>query len=129
MVFAILFPRLWNFYVFLSEILNGSRMEKTLNNSNVTIVTVCDNNYIMLLAALLKSIETNNVLKKEIDFYIVEDSISNRNRIKFMRSFASESINIHWLKMTEIIPKDSIIPADSSTYPLNIYIRLFIPHF
>jgi len=95
----------------------------------ISIVTVCDNNYIMLLATLLKSIEKNNKSQREIDFYIVNDNITKKNQIKFEKSFNNNLINIKWLAMADLIPKNAIVPTDTSTYPLNIYIRLFIPHF
>src|SRR5690606_33634254 len=104
-------------------------MEKKNQGDSITIVTVCDNNYIMLLASLLKSIEVNNTHGRPIEFYIVEDNISNRNKDKFEDSFFDNSIVIHWLKMASVVPKEAIIPSDSSTYPLNIYVRLFIPQF
>lgn len=96
---------------------------------NISIVTVCDNNYIMLLATLLKSIEMNNKSQREIDFYIVNDNITKKNQIKFEESFNNNLININWLPIANIIPNNTIVLTDESTYPLNIYIRLFIPYF
>lgn len=104
-------------------------MNKEVLKGNISIVTVCDNNYIMLLATLLKSIEQNNKSQREIDFYIVNDNITKKNQIKFEKSFNNNLINIKWLIMTDLIPKSALVLTDKSTYPLNIYIRLFIPHF
>jgi len=104
-------------------------MNNEVLKDNISIVTVCDNNYVMLLATLLKSIERNNKSKREIDFYIVNDNITRKNQVKFEKSFNNDLINIKWLIMADLIPNGARVPTDKSTYPLNIYIRLFIPYF
>lgn len=95
----------------------------------ITIVTATDNHYLVLLAALLKSIEVNHKSEELIDFYIIGDGLSKKNIDKFTRSFNSDCLTIHWLKMIEVIPKGIELPSDYSSYPKNIYLRLFIPHF
>lgn len=101
-----------------------------MNKQNrITIVSVCDNHYMIMLAALLKSIEKNHQSSEKIDYYIVEDKISSKNKQKLHQSINEDLISIKWLKMSEIIPKGLKLPLDYSSFPLNIYIRLFIPHF
>ncbi len=97
--------------------------------NRITIVSVCDNHYMMMLAALLKSIEKNHHSSEKIDYYIVEDKISSKNKKKLFESINEDVISIKWLKMSEIAPKRLTLPLDYSSFPLNIYIRLFIPHF
>ena len=48
----------------------------------LTVVVATDNHYVILLAALIKSIETNLAVDKKIDIYIIEDNISQANKIK-----------------------------------------------
>ena len=93
----------------------------------ITLVTVCDNNFIMLLAVLLRSIEQNHHSLEHIDVYIVENGITKENRSKLEHSLTG-TMSLTWLKLKDVLPKDKV-PFDSTTYPLNIYVRLFIPHF
>ncbi|RZJ82727.1 MAG: glycosyltransferase family 8 protein, partial [Chryseobacterium sp.] len=93
----------------------------------ISILTVTDNHYLILLAALVKSIESHHVSGEMIDLYIVGDRISARNIEKFNKSFDLSKINIIWCRMKDVIPKDLIMPTDRTSYPLNIYMRLFFP--
>lgn len=95
----------------------------------ITIVAATDNHYCVLLAALIKSIEVNYNSKKPIDFYIVGDGLTESNVNSLVKSYSSELLTLHWLKMENIIPPDLTIPFDYSSYPKNIYVRLFIPYF
>ncbi|TKC09331.1 glycosyltransferase family 8 protein [Pedobacter frigoris] len=95
----------------------------------ITIVTVTDNHYLILLAALLKSIEINHHSEEIIDMNIVGDHISDANRNKFNSSFRNQSINIIWHDMKSIMSKSVKLPADKTSYPLNIYMRLFFSAF
>ncbi len=95
----------------------------------ITIVAVSDNHYLILLAALIKSIEKNNRSQSVLHFYIIEDKVSKANKAKLESSFADPLIKISWIAMEEAIPKNFSLPLDRSSYPLNIYMRLFIPFF
>jgi lipopolysaccharide biosynthesis glycosyltransferase len=98
-------------------------------NNTITIVSVTDNYFIVLLAALLKSIEVNHVSGEKIDFYIVEDKVSASNKRKLEASVESEQITLHWISIETVIPSHVKLPKDSSDFPSNIYARLFIPYF
>lgn len=95
----------------------------------ITIVTVADNHYLILLAALLKSIETNHHSGEIIDINIVGDNISDKNKNKFNSSFHNELVNIIWHDMKAVMPKSVKLPTDKTSYPLNIYMRLFFSAF
>ena len=95
----------------------------------IAIVCVCDNHYAILLAALIKSIELNHHSDEKLIFFIVEDGISGKNKHKIANSTNSDVTTIHWLNMSECLPKNARLPVDKSSLPLNIYTRLFIPHF
>lgn len=82
-----------------------------------------------MLAALLKSIEINHSSAEKIDYYLVGDEVSEKNKQKLDESIDKDLISIQWLKMSEITPKGLKLPLDYSSFPLNIYIRLFIPYF
>lgn len=95
----------------------------------LTVVVACDNHYLILLAALIKSIEANIRKEQPIDVYVIEDKITNSNRDKLISSVNKSITTIHWQKMDEVIPAGMQLPLDRSSYPLNIYMRLFIPYF
>ncbi|TCD01699.1 glycosyltransferase family 8 protein [Pedobacter psychroterrae] len=99
------------------------------STDNITIVTATDNHYMVLLAALIKSIEINHTTEQYIDFYIVGDKLSKRNINRLNASVSSDKIIVHWLEMDKIIPEGMNLPKDKSSYPSNIYMRLFIPYF
>jgi lipopolysaccharide biosynthesis glycosyltransferase len=60
---------------------------------------------------------------------VVEDGVSDKNKLKLEKSIASPLIKIEWIKMGDAIPTSFQLPTDKSTYPINIYIRVFIPYF
>ena len=87
---------------------------------------VCDDHYIMMLAALLKSIEVNHHTSEKIDAYIIDDHIKGSNKNKVLNSLTSKKIVPHFIPIEEVITKKSSLPGDSSFFPFNIYARIFI---
>jgi len=98
-------------------------------NNSIGIIVACDNHYVVLLAALLKSIEFHHKTNENIEVFIVEDGISKRNRKKLIASLNPEKMQLIWISMDEAIPDNMSIPFDRSSYPKNIHTRIFIPHF
>lgn len=95
----------------------------------IAIVCVCDNHYSILLAALIKSIESNHHTAEKLDFFIVEDGITTKNKNRITNSLSSDKTVIHWLPMAQCLPDNAKLPIDKSSLPLNVYVRLFIPFF
>lgn len=95
----------------------------------LTIVVASDNHYIILLAALIKSIEANIVEGNTIEIYIIEDHVSYANKQKLQESINTAITTLIWKEMASVIPVGIKLPLDRSSYPLNIYMRLFIPYF
>jgi len=95
----------------------------------LTVVVACDNHYLILLAALIKSIESNIRKNQPVAIYVIEDKITEANKKKLQSSVNTLITTIHWQKMEAIIPEGMQLPLDRSSYPLNIYMRLFIPYF
>jgi lipopolysaccharide biosynthesis glycosyltransferase len=100
----------------------------TEKKARITVVTVCDNHFAVMLAALIKSIECNHLSEENIDLYIVEDGMSEANRKLIISTVEHPKIFLHWLAMGQVVNKKKL-PLDASTFPLNVYTRLFIPHF
>jgi lipopolysaccharide biosynthesis glycosyltransferase len=99
-----------------------------LRQTPITIVVACDDHYMILLGALLKSIELNHETGEAVEVYVVEDKVSAKNKKRLERSVGEEML-IHWIDMEDAIPKGMRLPVVNNTYPLNTFIRLFIPHF
>lgn len=97
--------------------------------NNITLVVACDNHYLIMLAALLKSIEINHVSSEHIDVWIIDDDVTKNNKIKLERSISDRFITINWINSRNAIPEGMSLPLDKNTYPLNIFMRLFIPYF
>lgn len=95
----------------------------------LNIVVASDDHYIILLAALIKSIEANIRADQKINIYIIEDNVGDVSKKKLQLSINSNITSLIWKKMNEVIPEGMELPLDRSSYPLNIYMRLFIPYF
>ena len=95
----------------------------------IVIVVACDNHYMPLLAGLIKSIEVNHKSAEHIHFYILDDGISSKNKTKLERSVSRQMFTIFWFENKKVIPEGMNIPYDSSSYPLIIHMRMFIPYF
>lgn len=93
------------------------------------IVVASDNHYIILLAALIKSIEANIRLGQTIEIHVIEDKVSDDSKGKLKNSINPQITSLVWHPMESVIPKGMNLPLDKSSYPLNIYMRLFIPYF
>lgn len=98
------------------------------NAESITIVTVCDNQYCVMLAALIKSIEINANEITPLNIFIVDDGISKANIEKLKRSTGAP-ITLKFIGIKDAINDTSTLPLDSSSFPLNVYLRLFIPEF
>lgn len=95
----------------------------------ISVVFVCDNHYAILMAALIKSIETNHLTPEKLQLFIVEDGITSQSKLKISNAINKDMTTLHWLPMNKCLPADAKLPVDKSSLPLNIYTRLFIPHF
>lgn len=100
----------------------------TLTNT-ITLTTVADNHFAVLLAALIKSIEINHRSGEDIHIYIVDDGLSEANRQKLMNSISQEKIQIFWTKIEDAVPSHLSLPLDNSSFPLNTYVRLCLPFY
>lgn len=99
------------------------------HHQDISVVLVCDDYYVVLMAALLKSIELNHKSQSFVSIYIVDDQISSANRQKLEQSLSLEKMQLVWLKMNEIIPEGISLPIVNNSYPINTYVRLLIPYF
>lgn len=104
-------------------------IEEIKKDETITLITVCNNGFVVLLAAMLKSLEENHVSGENIDLYIVDDKISASNQAKLIASLNSNGLNLIWIKLEDAIPAHLNLPLDNTTFPANTYARICIPYF
>ncbi|WP_106293418.1 glycosyltransferase family 8 protein [Arcticibacter pallidicorallinus] len=97
--------------------------------NTIILAVACNNHYVIMLAALLKSIEINHTSGELIEVWIIDDNISRRNKARLEASVDCKMIKLLWIRNKEAIPHDMKLPLDRNTYPLNIFMRIFIPYF
>lgn len=98
-------------------------------SKTITIVVVSDNHYFILLGALIKSIESNLGANTRVDLWVVEENVSKQNKKKLEASVDPNITSVHWKNLKDVIPAGFKLPIDSSSFPLNVYARFFIPSF
>jgi len=95
----------------------------------IHIALASNNGYVVLLAALIKSIDYNHKGDKEIVFHILNDKISSKNQNKVNASIInSPKIKLRWIDAENVFPKGIKFPADNSAFPKTAYLRLFAPY-
>jgi len=94
----------------------------------IPIVIVTDEHYIIHLAALLKSIEANHKTSERIALYVISDGVKLRSQREIEASLDPSMFSITWVAAASAIPTGVILPLDRTSYPLTIYLRLFIQH-
>ncbi|WP_198175280.1 hypothetical protein [Spirosoma telluris] len=74
------------------------------SNQHLTLVTICDNRFALLLASLLKSIEAKLSSPTQFDLYLVNDGIHSSTRNKLLRAINPAVFTVHWLSIDETLP-------------------------
>ena len=94
----------------------------------ITLVVVSDDHYVILLAALIRSIEENLSAGINLDLWIISDGVTDEHKAKMNASVNPGISSLHWHNIEDVV-QGAALPKDRSSYPLNIYARLFIPYF
>jgi lipopolysaccharide biosynthesis glycosyltransferase len=98
------------------------------NQSEIHVALASNNGYVVLMAALIKSIAFNHHTDENIVFYLLSDQISKSNKDKINSSMAqSPEIILNWIEAENVFPKNIKFPADHSAFPKTAYLRLFAP--
>lgn len=95
----------------------------------ITLVLVSDDHYVVLLAALIRSVEANLAPGNKLQLWVVSDQVTTANKQKLASSIDKQITTLHWKEVEDAVPTGLQLPIDRSSYPLNIYMRLFIPYF
>jgi lipopolysaccharide biosynthesis glycosyltransferase len=88
----------------------------------------CDNDYIILMGALLKSIEVHHKTPEHIDVYLAGNNISDTSKKMMLESVDPKMFTIYWKTMQEVIPPGMALPYDRNLFPATVYMRLFLPY-
>ncbi|MEO5909274.1 MAG: glycosyltransferase family 8 protein [Pelobium sp.] len=96
---------------------------------SICISVASNNGYSVLMAAFIKSIIYNHHTDEHIEFYILNDGISEVNKDK-INSLISNSpeVKINWLSAKNVVPKGTKFPIDNSAFPFTALLRLFAPY-
>ncbi|GAB3921094.1 glycosyltransferase family 8 protein [Mucilaginibacter myungsuensis] len=97
-------------------------------NNNIILTMNCDNDYIILMAALLKSIEVHHKSGEHIEVYMAGPNITKESKKKMLASIDPKMFTIHWKTLKEMIPKGMALPYDRNLFPATVYMRLFMPY-
>ncbi|MFD2162922.1 glycosyltransferase family 8 protein [Paradesertivirga mongoliensis] len=98
------------------------------NQDIITLVVASDNQYAILLGALLKSIEENHKTGEKIDVYVLDDKISASNKSRISSTVNPERITLNWKTISSVIPPHLTIPVDNTAFPFTAYYRIFASH-
>ncbi len=108
---------------------NNCPLSRVMNiKENITIVVASDNNYAMLLGALIKSVEVNHKTGERLDIHVIDDGISASGRRRITQLSDPSVSLIHWHSGKSIVPTGISIPVDNSSFPPTAYLRLFAPY-
>jgi lipopolysaccharide biosynthesis glycosyltransferase len=97
-------------------------------NNKISIIVASDNHFAILIAALLKSIDLNHKSQEHIDFYIIDDGISPKNKLKLSNLVSKDRFTLIWINSKDILPIGVEIPIDTSSWPLTTYFKIFAPY-
>ena len=98
------------------------------NHSDIHVALASNNGYVVLMAALIKSIEQNHHTQQNIVFYLLSDNISKSNQDKIALSVKdSPQIILKWIEAQNVFPPNIKFPEDKSAFPKTAYLRLFAP--
>jgi lipopolysaccharide biosynthesis glycosyltransferase len=103
-------------------------MSKAPASGIIPIVIVTDEHYVIHLAALLKSIEVNHKTGEHIAVYVIADGVKKSSQKKIQASVDTAMFTIRWIRMEDTIPPGIKLPLDRTSYPVTIYLRLFIQY-
>ena len=98
-------------------------------HSEIHILTVSDDHYLPMLAALIKSVEHHVDKDTTVNFWVIDNGISRSGRQKLEMTPNADITRLHIRKSKDAFPKGTKLPIDRSTFPLNIYYRYAFPFF
>lgn len=99
-------------------------MQITPESGRIPVVTACNNNFAILAAAFLKSLEVNSLNPETYIIYILADKVSARNKRRLLKS---TNLTIRFLDITAEVTDRIDLPDKIGYLPKTAYFRLMIP--
>jgi lipopolysaccharide biosynthesis glycosyltransferase len=97
--------------------------------TRITIVYACDNNFVSLLGASIKSLEVNSP-ENDLDIYVINDGISKLNILKLQESITSSRIDLKIINIEDVKgAKENVPRLFGQVLPITTFFRLFIHTF
>ncbi len=96
------------------------------NPKTISISSIVDNHLSIMQGALFQSIQENYKGSEKIDYYVITDNLSQSNKNNLSQNITK--INLIWIDIDDVVPKNINLPVDKSSFPINVYTRLFIPY-
>lgn len=94
--------------------------------TTITLASIVDNHLAIMQGALLQSIQDHHISDEMINYYLITDNLTEANKKKL--GFNIHKINLIWVNINDVIPNYASLPVDKSSFPINVYARLFIPN-
>jgi lipopolysaccharide biosynthesis glycosyltransferase len=94
----------------------------------LSVVYACDNNFVPLLAASIKSLEINSA-GSIIDIYIIDDGINSVNRQRLIESVITKNISLKFYLVKDVVGKITIPYFNNAALPVTTFFRLFVHTF
>ena len=96
------------------------------SKTTITLASIVDNHLAIMQGALLRSIQDHHQTAEQIDYYLVTDNLSEKNKHRLC--YRLDKINLIWVDIKDVVPHNVRLPVDKSSFPINVYARLFIPN-
>lgn len=98
-----------------------------MKENAINIICASDNNYAVMLCAMLKSIEINHLTDEFISIYIIDNGIDKQNRDNIQRSIRSNKVELIWKNITD--DNSGILTTNNKNIDLKRhYSRLLMPY-
>lgn len=99
------------------------------SDTRKAIVYACDNNFVSLLGASIKSLEINSP-GNLLDIYVINDGISKTNLQRLQKTITSTDINLKIINIEDVKGARENVPRlFGQVLPITTFFRLFIHTF
>ncbi|MBL7785386.1 MAG: hypothetical protein JNM36_05730 [Chitinophagales bacterium] len=106
-------------------------LEQLNHPTPIVLITNCDNNFAILLGAMVYSLGKNYVGSSSIHLYAISDGIFSINKHKVEQSNVSDKITIQWVEVTESLLQQLNLPDNPNNvlHCRTTYCKLLMPYF
>jgi lipopolysaccharide biosynthesis glycosyltransferase len=95
----------------------------------ISIVIVTDDEFMPMCSALVRSMQSHHSGNELLDIFLIQDGVSKRSHQRFLSSVNTDRTRFNFLQMKPIIRGKLEGIRSSLRFPINVYLRFFIPDF